>query len=171
MMSEQHDMSELTDAQLRSMLAGAQILAKRAGELVKAAKGEYERRMEGSSEPETCMFAGRKAAQVRVTRGAQGKYTVTDPVAYANILRDIDAKVPGGDNAWKTVRYPREEATSGKYLDALIEAHGGEIPDGVEYKPGRAGGVTITLEKGIVDTAFSIEAFGELLQITEGEDK
>lgn len=113
---------------------------------------------------------GEKVATITVGRDGVGEYKVTDPVAYGNVLHDIQAKVPGGKNAWERVNHPRKEAASDKYLRQLIADHQGEIPDGVEYKPGRRGGVTIRLEQSIKDRPLTVDSTRTVVGLlTKGE--
>lgn len=65
--------------------------------------------------------------------------------------------IPGGNDAAEAVWMPRPEAKSEAYLKDMIADHGGELPPGVEFKPGRAQTVTFRAARGFVDKAFTSE--------------
>lgn len=88
---------------------------------------------------------GQPVAKLTMTREGKGRYVVKDMEAYGAILHDINAELDGGYPAVEEKWMPKPEACTDKYLDALIHAHGGEVPAGVEYKEGRAATVVVSL--------------------------
>ncbi|HCH21719.1 MAG TPA: hypothetical protein DEW10_02770, partial [Bifidobacterium sp.] len=97
---------------------------------------------------------------------------VTDERAYGALLHDNDFVIPGGQPAAEQVWMPRREAMDQKYLEDMIRDHGGELPDGVEYKAGRPGVVTFRSTRGFVDKVFSAELAPTIirLMLTDGTE-
>ena len=93
----------------------------------------------------TVRVNGQPVAELSMTREGIGTYIVKDETAYGAVLHDIEATLPGGYPAVEQKWIPRKEACENTYLTELIRAHGGEIPNGVEYKPGRAATVVVKL--------------------------
>ena len=151
------DWSELTPDALLAHMAGLTILKKRIDKAVGEAKRQYLRTHDADSPQENAVFAGTDAATVLVKRDGEGSYRVDDPLAYADFLTHYGLDCEG-QPAVITVNYPTPNAMSGRFLERLIREHGGEIPDGVKYVPGRAGGVTITLGRGVADHPFDVDA-------------
>lgn len=54
----------------------------------------------------------------------------------------------------------------------MIRDHGGELPDGVEWKPGRPGVVTFRSTRGFVDKLFSAELAPTVMRLllTDGSE-
>ena len=88
---------------------------------------------------------GEKVAELSMTRDGEGRFTVTDEKAYGAVLHDINAELPGGYPAAEEKWIPKPEACTHRYLSDLIRNHGGELPNGVIYKPGNAATVTVKL--------------------------
>lgn len=93
----------------------------------------------------TVRVNGQPVAELSMTREGIGTYVVRDETAYGAVLHDIEATLPGGYPAVEQKWIPCKEACENTYLTELIRAHGGEIPNGVEYKPGRAATVVVKL--------------------------
>ncbi|MBT1164584.1 hypothetical protein JS534_08180 [Bifidobacterium felsineum] len=149
----EYDYSNLSPDRLLTHLAGLQILAKRVNMALAAAKREYLRTHDATSPKENALFDGQDAATVIVKKDGEGEYRVDDPIAYADFLAHygIDCE---GQPAVRTVNYPTENAMKPKWLERLISEHGGELPDGVSWHAGRAGGVSVTLNKGMADRPY-----------------
>lgn len=160
------NLDDMSDAELKTYLAGLQKIGLIQGRLMKAAKAEAQRRRIGLTVADHAYFDGEQVGTILATHDGKGEYKVTDPVAYANVLHDIDARIPGDRPAWQEAWYPRPEAMTGAYLEDLIREHGGEIPAGVEYKPGRAGTITIRLDRAFAHSPLTVESFvrGGLLE-------
>ena len=103
------------------------------------------------------MFAGLDAGEISLSKGTEGHYEVVDERAYGAMLHDSKFLIPGGKAAAEDVWMPRPEAKSEAYLKDMIADHDGELPPGVEFKPGRAQAVTFRTAKGFVDKAFTSE--------------
>ncbi len=168
-MSSDFDFSALRPDELRSAMVMLQTVSQRSGAALKAAKAEWARAHDGG-DVEDCMFNGETAGSITLTKGAEGKYEVTDPVAYANVLCDIGLVLSGGRKAWEKVNWPRPEAVKSAFIDQLVREHGGELPDGVEYKPGRAPTVTLRLARGFADKAFDSIQLGNTMKLIGGSN-
>ena len=103
------------------------------------------------------LFRSVEAGEISLGKGGDGTYKVTDERAYGALLHDNDFMIPGGQPAAEQVWMPRREAMDAKYLEDMIRDHDGELPDGVEWKPGRPGVVTFRSTRGFVDKLFSAE--------------
>lgn len=150
---EPYDWSEMTPDTLLAHMAGLAILQKKITKALDGAKRQYLRTHDADSPRENAVFAGLDAATVLVKRDGEGSYKVDDPLAYADFLSHYGLDCEG-QPAVITVNYPTPNAMGERFLERLIREHGGEIPDGVKYQPGRSGGVTVTLGKGIAEHAF-----------------
>lgn len=155
-------LDEMTDAELRTYLAGLAKIGKLQKTAMDNAKAEAQHRGLALDDAEDVTFDGEKVGVLLATHDGAGRYTVDDPLAYANVLHDIKAQVPGGNDAWQTVNYPRPEATTADYLQGLIAAHDGELPAGVVYKPGRKGVITVRLDRAFALKPFTLESFTHL---------
>lgn len=168
-MSSDFDFSAMRPDELRSAIVVLQTVSQRAASALKAAKGEWARAHDGG-DVEDVTLDGEDAGSITLTKGSEGGYRVVDPVAYANVLCDIEAYLSGGRKAWEKVNYPRPEAMKEKYIDQLVRDHGGEVPDGVEYKPGRAQTVTLRLVRGFVDRPFDVQRLNNAMRLIGGAD-
>lgn len=149
-----YDYSSLTPDILLAHMAALTILKKRVDRALGAAKTEYLRTHNAGDPAEGAVLDGVDAATVTVKADGEGRYEASDPLAYADFLAHygIDCE---GQPAYTTVNYPTEGALRPRFLERLIREHGGEVPDGVVFRPGRAGGVTVTLGRGVADRAWS----------------
>lgn len=166
-MAYEFDFSNLTDEQLRAQLAAVAILAKRADAALKALKSEYLRHHDAGQDAENARFDGVDAASISVTRDGEGCWIVDDPIGYADWLAAHEAMC-GTVPAVIEVSYPLPAAMGGNYLDRLIAKHGGEVPDGVKWKAGRSGGVTVRLAPGMETHAFDARRLGTVALIAAG---
>lgn len=157
--------------QLRADLAVLTAINKRSGEILKIIKTAWEHDHDGGDK-ETVNIAGIEAGEISLGKGGNGKYTVTDERAYGALLHDNDFMIPGGKPAAEQVWMPRREAMDAKYLKDMIRDHGGELPDGVEWKPGRPGVVTFRSTRGFVDKLFSAELAPTIMRLllTDGSE-
>jgi hypothetical protein len=160
---DEFDFSDLPEDQLRAAMAAMQILSKRVEKALKSAKAEYLRTHDSDSESEDAVFAGAPCATLNVTRDGEGRYEVSDPLAFGDFLVEHKVTV-GGRPSVITVNYPVPEVTTSAWLAKSIEAHQGAIPDGVAWKPGRRGGVTVKLAGGAESRPFALESFGRVMQ-------
>lgn len=155
------DWSEMTPDTLLAHMAGLAILQKKIAKALDGAKRQYLRTHDADSPKENAVFAGLDAATILVKADGTGSYKVDDPLAYADFLSHYGLDCEG-QPAVITVNYPTPNAMGERFLERLIREHGGEIPDGVKYQPGRSGGVTVTLGKGIADHAFDANELSRL---------
>ena len=109
--------------------------------------------------------AMRSAGEISLSKGTEGHYVVVDERAYGAMLHDSRFLIPGGNDAAEAVWMPRPEAKSEAYLKNMIADHDGELPPGVEFKPGRAQTVTLRTTKGFVDKAFTSEIAPKMFQM------
>jgi hypothetical protein len=161
--ADEFDFSDLSEDQLRAAMAGMQILSKRIDGAFKAAKAEYLRTHDADSESEDAVFDGAPSATISVSKDGEGRYEVSDPLAFGDFLVEHHITV-GGRPSVITVNYPVPEVTSPAWLSKSIAAHDGAIPDGVAWKPGRRGGVTVKLAGGAESRPFALESFGRVMQ-------
>lgn len=152
----EYDFSSLRPDELNSTIAGLTALNKRSAEALKAAKEEWRRSHDGGDN-ERAVFAGLDAGEISLSKGTEGHYVVVDERAYGAMLHDSEFLIPGGKAAAEDVWMPRPEAKSEAYLKDMISDHDGELPPGVEFKPGRAQTVTLRTARGFVDKAFTSE--------------
>lgn len=171
-------LNEITDLydtlpadQIRANIGMLTAINKRSGEILKIAKAAWAHDHDGG-DSETVNIAGVEAGELTLGKGGNGKYAVTDERAYGALLHDNDFVIPGGQPAAEQVWMPRREAMDQKYLEDMIRDHGGELPDGVEYKPGRPGVVTFRSTRGFVDKVFSAELAPTIirLMLTDGTE-
>ena len=155
------DWSEMTPDMLLAHMAGLAILQKKIAKALDGAKRQYLRTHDADSPKENAVFAGLDAATVLVKADGAGSYKVDDPLAYADFLSHYGLDCEG-QPAVITVNYPTPNAMGERFLERLIREHGGEIPDGVKYQPGRSGGVTVTLGRGIAEHAFDANELSRL---------
>ena len=155
------DWSEMTPDMLLAHMAGLAILQKKIAKALDGAKRQYLRTHDADSPKENAVFAGLDAATVLVKADGTGSYKVDDPLAYADFLSHYGLDCEGPP-AVITVNYPTPNAMGDRFLERLIREHGGEIPDGVKYQPGRSGGVTVTLGRGIAEHAFDANELSRL---------
>lgn len=160
----EYDFSDLRPDELNSTIAGLTALNKRSAEALKAAKEEWRRSHDGGDK-EYATFAGLDAGEISLSKGTEGHYVVVDERAYGAMLHDSRFLIPGGNDAAEAVWMPRPEAKSEAYLKNMIADHDGELPPGVEFKPGRAQTVTLRTTRGFVDKAFTSEIAPKMFQM------
>lgn len=159
-------LDEMRSDELNSTIGTLQLLRKRIDHALALCKGEYLRTHESDAPSENCRIGQTDAATIRVTKGGDGGYTVTDPVAYANWLHDTMQHVPGGAEAWRTVNYPTPEAMAAAYVNHVATHtinEDGELPAGVEWKPGRGQSVVVTLNRTALDMPLDTAHVMELM--------
>lgn len=152
----EYDFSSLRPDELNSTIAGLTALNKRSAEALKAAKEEWTRSHDGG-DSEHAQFGGIDAGEISLSKGTEGKYVIVDERAYGAMLHDNQYLIPGETAAAEAVWMPRPEAKTQAYLKDMIADHGGELPPGVEFKPGRAQTVTLRTTRGFVEKVFTGE--------------
>lgn len=101
----------------------------------------------------------------------EGYYIVNDPRKYAAVLKQIQWTLDDGRDAWYETIMPCDEACKPEFLDKLIRAHDGEIPQGVEYKNGRGAVVTVRLDRSYNSEPLKLDGIINpvTMQIEAGE--
>lgn len=168
-MGVEFDYSGMNEQNLRQTIGALQVLQKRVNGAFKAAKDEYLRSHDDTDDAEHVMVDGQPGGTISVQRGGIGQYVVDDPVAYGRFLAEHGIDLGPDMPATRTVDYPQDAAMEPKWLQTLVEAHGGEIPDGVKYRPGRSGGVIVRLDKGVADRPMRIEPLADTIRMLAGQ--
>lgn len=162
--------SNLGDHDLFAVIATLTKWSKRIESALKAAKNEYARYMD-SGTSEELRFNNKTVGTISMSKGSEGYYIVKDPKAYAAILKQIQWTLDDGRDAWYETIMPCDEACKPEFLDKLIRAHDGEIPQGVEYKNGRGAVVTVRLDRSYNSEPLKLDGIINpvTMQIEAGE--
>lgn len=94
--------------------------------------------------------------KISLAKGSDGKPYVKDPTAYGQWLKD------NGSDDYHEAPIPDEDVTKPDALKLIIKQNGGDMPDGVEFRSGRADSLRVTLAKGY-ENKFTLNAPGALL--------
>lgn len=166
----EEQLSSLSDHDLFALIATLTKWSKRIETALKAAKNEYARYMD-SGTSEDLRFNSKTVGTISVSKGSEGYYVVKDPKAYAAVLKQIQWALDDGRDAWYTTIMPCDEACMPEFLDKLIRAHDGEIPQGVEYKNGRGAVVTVRLDRSYNSEPLKLDGIINpvTMQIEAGE--
>lgn len=148
--------SQMRPDEQNKYIGGIAGIVKRATDVFKIVKDEWAHDHDGGDK-ETVNIGSLEAGEISLSKGTEGKYVVTDPKKYGALLHDCGFTIPGGQPAAEQVWMPRREAMDAKYLEDMIRDHDGELPDGVEWEPGKLGVVTFRSTRGFVDKLFSAE--------------
>lgn len=134
------DFTGQSDSDMNTIIALADAYIKRFTELKKQAiEAQLDRFDEEPTQQAT--LNGMPLATISHRKPGEGKWVVKDPYSYATWLAQH-----GADGAVQTVLVPTEDAVTSEYLSAVIELIGkGEIPQGVEYKPGTKATLAVKL--------------------------
>lgn len=81
---------------------------------------------------------GTAVGHVSVTKDGIDTLVVKDKTLYGAFLKEVGEKIAGGLDAWEERAVARPEACTNNYLRTVVENNGGELPDGVDIRPGRA---------------------------------
>lgn len=110
---------------------------------------------------------------ISISKGSEGHYVVNDPRKYAAILRQIQWTLDDGRDAWYETIMPCDEACESDFLEKLIRAHDGEIPQGVEYKNGRGAVVSVKLDRSYNSDPLELNGIinPATLEIEEGKNE
>lgn len=168
--------SQMRPDEQNKYIGGIAGIVKRATDVFKIVKDEWAHDHDGGDK-ETVNIGSLEAGEISLSKGTEGKYVVTDPKKYGALLHDCGFTIPGGQPAAEQAWMPRQEAMDQQYIEDMVADHGGELPDGVEYKAGQPATVTFRAAKGFVDKMFSTELAAETMRMLltatpeKGEDK
>lgn len=98
---------------------------------------------------------GMAVGRVSVTKDGLDTYVVKDNVAYGAFLKDVGEVIAGGMNAWEERPVARPEACTNHYLRTVVEKNGGELPNGVDIRHGRA--ATVVYKQTVKDIPISAQ--------------
>lgn len=138
-------LSNLSAHELYAVIATLTKWTKRIDNTLKTAKNVWADQVDAGT-TEDLRFNNKTVGTISISKGSEGHYVVNDPRKYAAILRQIQWTLDDGRDAWYETIMPRDEALEPEFLDKLIRAHDGEIPQGVEYKNGRGAVVKVCLD-------------------------
>lgn len=96
---------------------------------------------------------GIAVGHVTVTKDGLDTYVVKDKVAYGAFLKEVGEVIAGGLQAWEERPVARPEACTNGYLRTVVEKNGGELPDGVDVRPGRL--ATVVYKQTVKDYPIS----------------
>lgn len=161
------DLSDRPDDQLRQLVAVGTVIAARANAIVKEAKTNLMDRIEPGEHPHA-VFGGVSLGELTRTKGGdEGRYKVSDPVAFGGWL-----KANGFADYFEELPVATRDAADPGWLRNLIEKDmEGEIPDGVTYSPPTAPQVRFSLDAEQAARLFDSDssAMMALLEPSEAE--
>lgn len=138
-------LSNLNDRELAQCMINITKLLKTGEQALKYAKKIWKERNDSPLARETVTANGQTVGDISITKGWASKWKVKDQEAYARCLQEEEWLLPNGAPAWEDTIKPRIEACDTKFIDALIEAHHGDVPDCVTLTGGREDSVTVKL--------------------------
>lgn len=164
--------SQLSPRELYAVIATLTKWTKRIDNTLKTAKNVWANNADAGT-TEDLRFNNKTVGTISISKGSEGHYVVNDPRKYAAILRQIQWTLDDGRDAWYETIMPRDEALEPEFLDKLIRAHDGEIPQGVEYKNGRSAVVTVRLDRSYNSEALELNGIINpvTMQIEEGKNE
>lgn len=165
-------LSQLSPRELYAVIATLTKWTKRIDNTLKTAKNVWANNADAGT-TEDLRFNNKTVGTISISKGSEGHYVVNDPRKYAAILRQIQWTLDDGRDAWYETIMPRDEALEPEFLDKLIRAHDGEIPQGVEYKNGRSAVVTVRLDRSYNSEALELNGIINpvTMQIEEGKNE
>lgn len=92
---------------------------------------------------------GTAVGRVSVTKDGLDTFVVKDKTLYGAFLKEVGEQIAGGLDAWEDRPVARPEACTNNYLRTVVENNGGELPDGVDIRPGRP--ATVVYKQTIKD--------------------
>lgn len=166
----EEQLSNLSNHDLYAVIATLAKWSKRIEAALKTAKSTYLHQRD-SGDRDELRFNNKTAGEISISKGNEGYYIVKDPKAYAAILKQIQWTLDDGRDAWYETIMPCDEACKPEFLDKLIRAHDGEIPQGVEYKNGRGAVVTVRLDRSYNSEPLKLDGIINpvTMQIEAGE--
>lgn len=165
-------LSQLSERELYAVIATLTKWTKRIDNTLKTAKNVWANNADAGT-TEDLRFNNKTVDTISISKGSEGHYVVNDPRKYAAILRQIQWTLDDGRDAWYETIMPRDEALEPEFLDKLIRARDGEIPQGVEYKSGRGAVVTVRLDRSYNSEPLELNGIINpvTMQIEEGKNE
>lgn len=165
-------LSQLSPRELYAVIATLTKWTKHIDNTLKTAKNVWANNADAGT-TEDLRFNNKTVGTISISKGSEGHYVVNDPRKYAAILRQIQWALDDGRDAWYETIMPRDEALEPEFLDKLIRAHDGEIPQGVEYKNGRSAVVTVRLDRSYNSEPLELNGIINpvTMQIEEGKNE
>lgn len=140
-------LSNINDSQLAQFIVNITKLQSVAKSALEVAKKMWRKRNDSPHARETVTANGQTVGNISITKGWAAKWKVKDQEAYARCLQEEEWLLPNGAPAWEDTIKPRIEACDPKFIDALVEAHNGDVPDCVTLSGGSDEKVTVSLDK------------------------
>lgn len=165
-------LSNLSAHELYAVIATLTKWTKRIDNTLKTAKNVWANQVDAGT-TEDLRFNNKTVGTISISKGSEGHYVVNDPRKYAAILRQIQWTLDDGRDAWYETIMPCDEACESDFLEKLIRAHDGEIPQGVEYKNGRSAVVSVKLDRSYNSDPLELNGIinPATLEIEEGKNE
>jgi hypothetical protein len=154
-MDEYDFAAELDDDEQLSALAALAVLEKRVKDAMSRLKARQRDRI-GMGHGAKAFLNHAEAASVSVTKDGDGKFVVKDAEAFARVLVGLGDDPEDPESRLRLVVLPKPSAMTAEALKELVESHGGEVPDGVDWKNGVLSTVKIQLEKTVKDEPLDL---------------
>lgn len=166
----EEQLSNLGARELYAVISTLTKWEKRIGNTLKTAKNVWANQADAGT-TEELRFNNKTVGTISISKGGEGYYIVNDPRKYAAVLKQIQWTLDDGRDAWYETIMPCDEACKPEFLDKLIRAHDGEIPQGVEYKNGRGAVVTVRLDRSYNSEPLKLDGIINpvTMQIEAGE--
>lgn len=165
-------LSNINDSQLAQFIVNITKLQSVAKSALEVAKKMWRKRNDSPHARETVTANGQTVGNISITKGWAAKWKVKDQEAYARCLQEEEWLLPNGAPAWEDTIKPRIEACDTKFIDALVEAHHGDVPDCVTLTGGREDSVTVKLNSDFATSSMSLKEIANNVtsQIEEGNE-
>lgn len=166
----EEQLSNLGARELYAVISTLTKWEKRIDSTLKTAKNVWANQADAGT-TEELRFNNKTVGTISISKGGEGYYIVNDPRKYAAVLKQIQWTLDDGRDAWYETIMPCDEACKPEFLDKLIRAHDGEIPQGVEYKNGRGAVVTVRLDRSYNSEPLKLDGIINpvTMQIEAGE--
>lgn len=166
----EEQLSNLGARELYAVISTLTKWEKRIDSTLKTAKNVWANQADAGT-TEELRFNNKTVGTISISTGGEGYYIVNDPRKYAAVLKQIQWTLDDGRDAWYETIMPCDEACKPEFLDKLIRAHDGEIPQGVEYKNGRGAVVTVRLDRSYNSEPLKLDGIINpvTMQIEAGE--
>lgn len=168
----EEQISNLNDRELAQYIINVTKMQSVAKQALEYAKKIWKKRNDSPLARETVTANGQTVGDISITKGWAAKWKVKDQEAYARCLQEEEWLLPNGAPAWEDTIKPRIEACDPKFIDALIEAHHGDVPDCVTLTGGREDSVTVKLNSDFANNSMSLKEIVNNVtsQIEEGNE-
>lgn len=168
----EEQISNLNDRELAQYIINVTKMQSVSKQALEYAKKIWKKRNDSPLARETVTANGQTVGDISITKGWAAKWKVKDQEAYARCLQEEEWLLPNGAPAWEDTIKPRIEACDTKFIDALIEAHHGDVPDCVTLTGGREDSVTVKLNSDFANNSMSLKEIVNNVtsQIEEGNE-